>query len=164
MARRATQNEKQKTARAKREKGKRPRAGRLLLAFLGTGCLLFALVWYAVHHFDWAGPLLANSLRAVFGDDNVAKLEDLVYGAEDRVNRLLKKNEPPKAYWQIPGTASAAARPAESSPAPVAEAQPSASEAFHPANPGPALKEWSAPGDGKWLGLQDVRHAGEPPR
>ena len=69
--------------------------------------MLFALVWYAVHHFDWAGPLVANSLRAVFGDDNVAKLEDLVYGAEDRVNRLLKKNEPPKAYWQVPGTASA---------------------------------------------------------
>src|SRR3954453_17372178 len=110
MARRATQNDKQKAARTKRgerEKRERRRPGRLLLAFLGTGCLLFALVWYAVHHFDWAGPMLANSLRAVFGDDNVARLEDLVYGAEDRVNRLLKQNEPPKAYWQVPGTASA---------------------------------------------------------
>src|SRR6187399_3496800 len=102
MARRATKSDKQKTAR------KKPRFGRLLFGLLGTGLLLFVFVWYAVHHFDWAGPLLANSLRAVFGDDNVARLEDFVYGAEDRVNRLVKKNEPPKAYWQVPGTASAA--------------------------------------------------------
>ena len=176
MARRATPSDKQKTARKNAlgdpRRGKR-RLGRFLLSFLGTGLLLFVLVWYAVHHFDWAGPLLANSLRSLFGNDNVARLEDFVYGAEDRVNRLLKKNEPPKAYWQVPGTASAA--PAGSvrgstvssttaaSAAPVAEA-PSFGEAFHPANPGPALKEWSAPGDGEWLGLNDVRHPGEPPR
>ncbi len=158
MARRATQNDKQKTAR------KRPRFGRLLSVFLGTGCLLFVLVWYAVHHFDWAGPLLANSLRALFGDDNVARLEDLVYGAEDRVNRLLKKNEPPKAYWQVPSAPSAAPSAAESSAPRVADVPPRGNEAFHPPNPGPALKEWSAPGDGEWLGLNDVRHPGEPPR
>jgi len=162
MARRATKSDKQKTAR------KKPRFGRLLFGLLGTGLLLLVFVWYAVHHFDWAGPLLANSLRAVFGDDNVARLEDFVYGAEDRVNRLVKKNEPPKAYWQVPGTASAAASAAASgaalaSAAPVAEAPPN-SEAFHPANPGPALKEWSAPGDGEWLGLNDARHPGEAPR
>jgi hypothetical protein len=159
MARRATKIEKRKATR------KRPRFGRLLLGLLGTGFALFLLVWYAVHHFDWAGPLIANSLRAVFGNDKVAKLEDIVYGAEDRVNRLLKKNEPPKAYWQVPGTASAASSAAaEVSRAPVAEAPARAIEAFHPANPGPALKEWSAPGDGEWLGLVDPRHPGEPPR
>jgi hypothetical protein len=162
MARRATASEKQKATR------KRPRFGRLLFGLLGTFFLLFLLVWYAVHHFDWAGPLLANSLRAVFGDDNVARLEDFVYGAEDRVNRLVKKDEPPKAYWQVPGTASAVAGPAASaapgsSAAGVAETAPR-SEAFHPPNPGPALKEWSAPGDGEWLGLNDVRHPEEPPR
>jgi len=167
MARRATKSDTQKAApknapRAARRG--RPRLGRLLVAFLGMGFLLLLLVWYAVHHFDWAGPLLANSLRSLFGDDNVAKLEDVVYGAEDRVNRLLKKNEPPKAYWQVPGTASAAPSVLESSAAPAAAAPPSHSEAFHPANPGPALKEWSAPGDGEWLGLADVRHASDPPR
>ena len=125
--------------------------------------LLVLLVWYAVHHFDWAGPLVANSLRAVFGDDNVAKLEDFVYGAEDRVNHLLKKDEPPKAYWQVPDAASAtpAVAPVESG-APADAAPPSA--AFQPVNPGPALKEWSAPGDGEWLGITDPRHADEPPR
>ncbi|HYP78482.1 MAG TPA: hypothetical protein VER12_21065 [Polyangiaceae bacterium] len=135
--------------------------------------MLVLLLWYAVHHFDWAGPLLANSLRAVFGDDRVARLEDFVYGAEDHVNRLLKKNEPPKTYWQVPASGSlppvsSAANALSSSTAapraaPVAEALPS-SEAFHPVNPGPALKEWSAPGDGEWLGLSDARHPGEPPR
>src|SRR4051812_50082809 len=96
MARRATPTNKPRTARKKR------RFGRLLFGVLGSGLVLFVLVWYAVHHFDWAGPLLANSLRSVFGDDNVARLEDFVYGAEDRVNRLLKKNEPPKTYWRGP--------------------------------------------------------------
>ncbi|HKO52350.1 MAG TPA: hypothetical protein VJV79_31800, partial [Polyangiaceae bacterium] len=157
MARRATKNEKQRATR------KRPRFGRLLLSVLGAFFLVFLLVWYAVHHFDWAGPLLANSLRSVFGVEKVAKLEDVVYGAEDRVNRLLKKNEPPKAYWQVP-SGSAAPRAVESSAGPVAVAPPRRSEAFHPVNPGPALKEWSAPGDGEWLGLNDVRHPGEPPR
>jgi len=158
MARRATANEKQKAAR------KKPGCGRLLLGLLGAGLLSFSLVWYAVHHFDWAGPLVANSLRAAFGDDNVAKLEDVVYGAEDRVNRLLKHDEPPKAYWQVPSAASTPVSEAAPSAAPQVEVAPSGPEAFHPTNPGPALKEWSAPGDGEWLGVKDARHAGEPPR
>jgi len=186
MARRATPSDEQKNAQKngpRRPRRGRARFGRLLLSALGVGFGLFLLVWYAVHHFDWAGPLLANSLRAVFGDDNVARLEDFVYGVEDRVNRLLKKNQPPKSYWQVPGSASAsassappstlasaAASAASATPATTAAAAaasaaalPSA-ELFHPANPGPALKEWSAPGDGEWLGLNDVRHPGEPPR
>ena len=149
---------KQKVARKKR------RFGRLVFGFF-AGCLvILVLVWYAVHHFDWAGPLVANSLRTVFGDDNVAKLEDAVYGVEDRVNRLLKKNEPPKAYWHVPDAdASAAPSSAPASSAAPVTAAPAA-PAFHPANPGPALKEWSAPGDGEWLGVGDPRHTDEPPR
>ena len=160
MARGGTAKLKQKPAR------KKSRLARFALGFLGSCVLLVALVWYAVHHFDWAGPLVANSLRAVFGDDNVAKLEDLVYGAEDRVNRLLKKNEPPKTYWQVPGTASVSATlPAPSAaPADAPSDAPASVDAFHPTNAGPALKEWSAPGDGEWLGIVDPRHAGEPPR
>lgn len=176
MARRATPSDKQKTARkdAPRQPARtRSRWGRRLLGALAVGLSLFLFVWYAVHHFDWAGPLVANSLRSLFGDDNVARLEDFVYGAEDHVNRLLKKNQPPKSYWQVPGAAASGAplssgvapgvAAASASAAPVAEAL-SGAEAFHPANPGPALKEWSAPGDGEWLGLNDVRHPGEAPR
>src|SRR5688500_1462185 len=43
------------------------------------GFVALVVVWWAVHTFDWAGPLVANSLRAIIGVDNVAKLEDFVY-------------------------------------------------------------------------------------
>jgi hypothetical protein len=141
---------------------KQLRFGRSVLGFSGSCLVLVLIVWYAVHHFDWAGPFVANSLRAVFGDDNVAKLEDIVYGIEDRFNRLLRKGEPPKAYWRVPGVAPATAGSAEISVEPSDAPLPS--ESFRPANPGPALKEWSAPGDGEWLGISDPRHADEPPR
>jgi len=171
MARRATKNDPKKAARKHAHRDPRrggPKFGRLLFGVLGAGFVLVLLVWYAVHRFDWAGPLLANSLRAVFGADNVAKLEDVVYGAEDHVNRLLKKNEPPKTYWQVP-SATASATPSATaalaaSAAPATAVKTSGGEAFHPKNPGPALKDWSAPGDGEWLGLADARHADEPPR
>jgi len=107
-----------------------------------------------------AGPLVANSLRAVVGVDNVARLEDLVYAVEDRVNRLTRRNEKPQAHWRVP-----AAVPA---PAASASAAPTAGEAprlpaFAPKDPGPALKAWSAPGDGKWVPMTDPRRPGEPP-
>jgi hypothetical protein len=79
---------------------------------------------------------------------------------------VLKKNEPPKAYWNVPQAASAV------SAEPVASAAPSAAPStpaaipplFAPVNPGPALKEWSAPGDGEWVGIKDPRHPDEPAR
>ncbi len=145
---------------------KKLRIGRLALYFGASCVLVLMLVWYAVHHFDWAGPLVANSLRAIVGDDTVAKLEDFVYGAEDHVNRLLKKNEPPKAYWSVPDAGAASAAPtAPDGGAPKESAEAgSAANAFHPQNPGPALKEWSAPGDGEWVAIDDARHPAEPPR
>ena len=160
MARRATANDGSKAL------PKRRRFARIALGLLGAMVALVALVWYAVHHFDWAGPLVANSLRAVFGDDNVAKLEDFVYGAEDGVNRVLKKNEPPKTYWNVPQAPSAAsAQPsAEAAASATPNALPAKPDAFSPANPGPALKDWSAPGDGEWVGIKDPRHSDEPPR
>ncbi|MEO7033941.1 MAG: hypothetical protein ABI548_08665 [Polyangiaceae bacterium] len=165
MASRATTSVKPKTAQ--RRSHRRSWLARLALRFVGCGVLLIALVWYAVHHFDWAGPLVANSLRAMFGADNVAKLEDLVYGAEDRVNRVLKKNEAPKAYWNVPSatpsasetSATPSSNAAAPSPSPIA-AVPS----FKLENPGPALKDWSAPGDGEWVAVHDVRHPEEAPR
>jgi hypothetical protein len=160
MARRATAKDQSKAV------PKRRGFARIALGFLAAVVLFIALVWYAVHHFDWAGPLVANSLRAVFGDDNVAKLEDFVYGAEDGVNRVLKRNEPPKTYWNVPQAPSAAS--AAPSADAVASPPPSAPvanfNAFSPANPGPALKDWSAPGDGEWVGIKDPRHPDEPLR
>lgn len=158
MVSRAASNVKPKAA------AKKSRVRRWLLGSVVGGALALLLVWWAVHTFDWAGPLVANTLRSVVGPDNVAKLEDFVYGAEDGVNRLLKKNEPPKAYWNVPNASSSVS--AAPAPAPSA-AEPNAAPAlpaFQPANPGPALKEWSAPGDGEWLGIIDPRRPSEPPR
>jgi hypothetical protein len=146
----------------KQAERKKSRLGRFVVGTLGSCLVLLIFVWYAVHHFDWAGPFVANSLRAAFGDDNVAKLEDLVYGVEDRFNRLLKKNEPPKTYWRVPEVESAAPAAVETRTNPTQP--PPVIEGFHPINPGPALKEWSAPGDGEWLGISDPRHPDEPPR
>jgi hypothetical protein len=117
---------------------------------------LVALTYWAVHSFDWAGPLVANSLRAVIGVDNVAKLEDLVYAVEDRVNRLTRKDEKPQAHWQVPSKA-----PLPSA-VPVSSSRTSSLPPFAPRDPGPALKAWSAPGDGKWVPMLDQRRPGEP--
>ena len=159
MARRQSAKE---DAKAPRRPG---RWQRIALYVLSGLLLALGLIWYAVHHYDWAGPLVANSLRAVLGDERVAKIEDWVYGAEDGVNRVLKKNEPPKAYWNVPDAGGASsAEPvssAASAPAPAASANPSA---FQPKNPGPALSEWSAPGDGEWVPIKDARHPDEAPR
>ena len=100
--------------RTERPARRRGRWRRILLWLSASAVLLVALTYWAVHHFEWAGPLVANSLRAVIGVDNVARLEDLVYAAEDRVNRLTRKNEKPQAHWQVPAVAPAP------SPAPVA--------------------------------------------
>ncbi len=122
--------------------------------------LLLPLSWYVVHRFEWAGPLVANSLRAVVGVDNVAHLEDFVYAVEDRVNRFTRKGEKPKAHWQVPQPAKAASVSAE----PTADAgQRPGLPAFVLKDAGPALKAWSAPGDGKWVPMNDPRRPGEPP-
>ncbi|HKY39537.1 MAG TPA: hypothetical protein VJN18_26540 [Polyangiaceae bacterium] len=143
--------------KSERKPGRRRRWGRILLWVSGAGVALVLLTYWAVHTFDWAGPLVANSLRAVIGVDNVAKLEDLVYAVEDRVNRLTRKDEKPQAHWQVPAPAPLpSVLPASSSGAPSLPP-------FAPKDPGPALKAWSAPGDGKWVPMRDPRRPGEPP-
>jgi hypothetical protein len=125
----------------------------------GAGALV--ALWVAVHRYDWMGPLVANSLRSLIGVNAVARIEDAVYAVEDRVNRVTRHNETPKAYWTVPATtASAAAAPSAFEPAPNAK---SSIPAFHPQNPGPALKQWSAPGDGIWIPINDPRRPGEAP-
>jgi hypothetical protein len=146
--------------RTERPARRRGRWRRILLWLLGSGALLVALTYWAVHRFEWAGPLVANSLRAVIGVDNVAHLEDLVYAAEDRVNRLTRKNEKPQAHWQVPAVAPA---PSAATAAPSASAATPSVAPFTLKDPGPALKAWSAPGDGKWVPMVDARRPGEPP-
>ncbi|MBK7585226.1 MAG: hypothetical protein IPI67_34190 [Myxococcales bacterium] len=111
-------------------------------------------LWIAVHKIPWMGPLVANSLRAVLGTDNVAKLEDAAYGVEDRFNRWYRKDEKPKAYWEIPP---AEPQPATSSSGTDVKKKPD----WHLADVGPVHEKWSAPGDGVWVKLGDPRRPDE---
>ena len=83
------------TARAARWARWLPRAS------AGLG-ITAALLWWAVHRYDWMGPLVANTLRSIVGVGAVAKLEDVVYAIEDRYNRLARGTEAPKSYWAVP--------------------------------------------------------------
>src|SRR5262245_25417960 len=105
--------------RAPRQSGRWARWLPRISAGLGIAGALF---WWALHRYDWMGPLVANSLRAVVGVDAVAHLEDFVYGVEDRYNRLAHPHEAPKAYWAVPPSAAPA-------PPPLAAVAPSASAA-----------------------------------
>jgi hypothetical protein len=145
---------------AARQKKKRPRLRRWLLGIAVASIVGVIALWIAVHRVEWLGPLVANTLRKIIGTDNVAKLEDFAYAVEDRVNRIFKKDEPPKAYWKVPPKQPEPpppAAPVAASGAPPAPALPP----FEPKNPGPALKAWSAPGDGQWVRMVDPRRPNE---
>ena len=136
----------------------RRRLKRGLIGALAATPLLVVGLWFLVHKVEWMGPLLANSLRAVVGSDNVARLEDFVYAVEDRYNRWRRKDEKPKAYWDVP--------PAEPSAAPPKTASAGAAPqlpSFRPKNVGPMHKSWSAPGDGEWVPIRDARRPREEP-
>ncbi len=139
---------------------RRRRAWRWLLGAGAAAAAGVALLWWAVHRFDWAGPLVADALRAVLGVDAVARLEEAVYGLEDRVHRLTRGGSAPKARWDVPAPATPAAAPSTSaSGAPV----PGALPPFRPRDVGPVHRSWSAPGDGEWVALEDPRRPGEAP-
>jgi hypothetical protein len=120
---------------------------RYTLGILGTVSALGVLSWLLVHHTSWAGPLVANSLRAVIGPNNVAKLEDFVYAIEDRVNRITKRGEKPQAHWKVP------TKPKTTPTVSQGVVWP----AFEPKAVGPVHKSWSAPGDGEWVAIEDTR-------
>jgi hypothetical protein len=117
-------------------------------------------LWVGIHRIPWLGPWLADTARAVVGPTAVARLEDVVYGVEDRVKRAWWGDKEPEPLWQVP---EAAASPCPSRAAPVeAQDSPRVVE-FQPADVGPLLSGFSAPGDGTWTALPS-RWQDEPPR
>jgi len=124
---------------------------RLVWTILLTGAMGLT-AWTLVHHTSWAGPLFANSLRAVIGTEGVAKLEDFAYGIEDRINALRLRGEKPKAHWTVPAN-----KPRAPSPMPNKGIE---WPAFEPKSVGPVHKSWSAPGDGEWVTVDDPRRPG----
>ncbi|MFZ5891004.1 MAG: phosphodiester glycosidase family protein [Myxococcota bacterium] len=147
-------------SRASKRVPARRKFWRVALITLATLCGAAAALWVALHRYDWMGPLVANTLRSIIGVDAVAKLEDFTYAVEDRVNRLTRRHEAPKTYWSVPPTQSAAKAEAEPAPQPVKDAPVLR---FRPKDPGPALKQWSAPGDGVWVPIVDSRYPQEEP-
>lgn len=130
----------------------------------GLSLSLPALVlggWLAVHRIPGFGPWVADTLRAVIGVDGVARLEELVYGVEDRFNSVWRRGEKPRAYWVVP------AEPAPVIAAPVSPPAPASDEApappvlppFRPGHVGPMYESCAAPGDGRWVPLPE----GTPP-
>lgn len=132
-------------------------------------------LWIGVNRIPWLGPIVADGLRAVIGQDAVAKLEDIGYAIQDRVYHYTRKGEKPKAYWAVPDstanlpepTAGAGGSDVAQSPTATtgltAEAVATAPEpeapkapapevpAFAPKHVGPVHASWSAPGDGQWV-------------
>lgn len=127
----------------------------LIVAAIALPVLVLGL-WIAIHRFVWLGPMVADSLRAVIGKDAVTELENIAYGIQDRFYQYYRKDEQPRAYWEVTETAAAPSEtPAEAingsalgdTEPPVAVKAP----AFRPRDVGPVHKTWSAPGDGQWL-------------
>lgn len=132
-----------------------------LRRWLGWGLagsfVLGIALWIAVHKIPWMGPLVANSLRAVIGAEAVTWLEDTAYGLEDRFNSVWKKNDKPKAYWDVETAKKTLPKPTKA-PAPARPEGPPPLPEFTLKDVGPVHKAWSAPGDGEWLPIVDSRH------
>lgn len=149
---------------------RKPRRLRVWLgvALLLTPCVIAGL-WIFVHSVPWAGPLVANSLRAAIGKDNVARLEDFVYAMEDRINRSTKAGERPRSYWKVPPQA-APVTPVIAAPSvALPDAEPAVPEGakmepFAPESKGPYAEGYGAEGDGVWVPMVDPRRPSEAPR
>ena len=81
---------------------RRRRAGPILAVVASLGAIAVLALWIAVNRVEWLGPYVADGLRAIVGVDAVASLEDFAYRVQDRVNRVWRRGEKPKAYWSVP--------------------------------------------------------------
>jgi len=127
-------------------------------------CLATPILWWAVHHFPWLGPALADGLRRVIGTEGVTRLEETAYAAEDRINQWTRSDEAPRAYWEVPSALPDDAKePPDVSPSGSASATvgavaphaPAPEPAFRPVDVGPRHRALAAAGDGVWVPIED---------
>ncbi len=124
---------------------------------LGTAVAIPILVvglWIAVHTFPDLGPAIADGLRSIVGAKRVSRLEDFVYGVEDRFNRWWRADEAPRSYWTIPSSVASSGRPVLVTSG-VQAAETTRLPAFAPVAVGPLHKRLAAPGDGVWVPVID---------
>jgi hypothetical protein len=127
---------------------------RVLVALAIATPLSLLLLWYAIHKIPWLGPKLADGARVVLGPRAVSWIEERAYKIEDRYNRWSKKDEAPKAHWDVPDL-----------PEPeVKDGGADTPVGFRPKKVGPLFPKVAAKGDGVWVPVVDPDHAGDPPR
>jgi hypothetical protein len=134
--------------------------------------LAFAVLGVLVQRATWAGPAVANGLRAVIGDRAVARLEEAWAGVQDRALRLLRRNEPPRELEDAwPEGAPAAPQPAHPTAASPVMPSPDASTPAAAAPPRPEFDvealtppfpEVAAAHDGRWLPILDPERPSAP--
>jgi hypothetical protein len=64
------------------------RGSRWLVSLSALGMALLLGTWFGIRTVPWFGPLVADSLRAVAGSQNVTRLEELVAGVEDQAKQV----------------------------------------------------------------------------
>jgi hypothetical protein len=126
---------------------------RRTLISLGVGIPIVGLaLWIAIHRVEWLGPWLADTGRAIVGNDAIAWLEDTLYGVEDKYNLATKGDQAPTAHWEVP---------AEEPASPPKPDKALLYPVFTPKNVEPMHASFAAPGDGKWVAMSDPHNPGE---
>lgn len=110
--------------------------------------------WVALHRFPTFASFVVDGARSLVGPGPIAWLEDRAYGLQDRLDRWRFKGAPPVQYWEPPPALSASA--AGTSPAPDEPDAPS------PAPFEPPYRNVAAPGDGRWVAVEDPQRPGRP--
>jgi len=143
---------------------------------LGVATPVLAIgLWIAIHRIPWLGPALADGLRSVVGPTAVSRLQDILYGVEDRWKRYWREGEEPKAYWEVPestgGASSSQATPGGASASASAGgagvggagAGDQGLPAFALPDVGPMFEVLAAKGDGVWVPVVDPYRPGAAP-
>jgi hypothetical protein len=138
----------------KKRTGRWRRVGLVLLIALP---LAIGGLWIATHQLPWLGPMIADGLRAVLGTERVSRIEDFVYGVEDRWNQWWRGDEAPKAYWEVPASAEPEPQPTTNASSDVPALAP-----FRPADVGSMHRALAAAGDGVWVPVPDPQRPGAP--
>ncbi|HEY0193649.1 MAG TPA: hypothetical protein VGC42_21175, partial [Kofleriaceae bacterium] len=126
---------------------------------------LAAALGVASHVFPRFGAALADTVRAVVGPGAVAWAEDVTYGIEDRIKRVVYKDAPPRQFWDEPPAPPSpslppAPPPAAGRAAPIAPPPP----VFAPAPFQPPFAKVAGKHDGQWTPIADPDDPSQAPR
>lgn len=126
---------------------------------------LSASLVVAVHELPGAGPLVANSLRAVIGIDGVARLEEAAASVEDTVMRWRWQGAEARSLDALSPLITSANVPAARSEAVAAGGERNSGNgpvSFAPASVKPPFAEVAGKGDGVWVPVPDPEHPEAP--